>query len=84
MRHIPVAEFKDKLSEILAAAENGEDIVITRHGRDVIRLMPVAQDRMAQQRAAIEGLLTFREQLRAEGVRITPEELIAWKKEGRR
>lgn len=84
MRHVPIAQFKDKMSEIMAAAEAGEDIVITRHGRDYMRLVPVEEDRMARQRAAIDAMLKFREQLRAKGVRITPEEIVEWKNEGRR
>ncbi|WP_419809349.1 type II toxin-antitoxin system Phd/YefM family antitoxin [Sphingomonas sp.] len=84
MRHVPIAEFKDKLSEIVAAAEAGEDIVITRHGRDVVRLSGVEADRREQRRAALEGLVQFRDDLRGEGVRVTSDEWIAWKEEGRR
>ncbi|WP_353203969.1 type II toxin-antitoxin system Phd/YefM family antitoxin [Sphingomonas sp.] len=84
MRHVPIAQFKDKMSEIMAAAEAGEDVVITRHGRDYMKLVPVEEDRMARQRAAIAGLLELREELRAKGVRVSPEEIIAWKNEGRR
>lgn len=36
-----IAETKDKLSELIARAERGEDVVITRHGRAVVRLTPV-------------------------------------------
>lgn len=38
-----IAETKDRLSELIARAEKGEDVVITRHGRPVIRFTPVAQ-----------------------------------------
>ncbi|GGA44311.1 type II toxin-antitoxin system Phd/YefM family antitoxin [Sphingomonas psychrolutea] len=84
MRHVPIAQFKDKMSEIMAAAEAGEDVVITRHGRDYMKLVPVEEDRMARQRAAIAGLLELREELRAKGVRVSSEEIIEWKNEGRR
>lgn len=84
MRHVPIAQFKDKMSEIMAAAEAGEDIVITRHGRDYMKLVPVEEDRMARQRAAIASMLELREDLRKQGVRISSEEIIAWKNEGRR
>jgi prevent-host-death family protein len=40
MRHVPIAQFKDKMSEIMAAAEAGEDIIITRHGRNYMKLVP--------------------------------------------
>ncbi len=83
MRHVPIAEFKDRLSEIVAAAEAGEDIVITRHGRDVIRLVAVEQDVAARRRAAIEAMTTLREELRAKGVSVTREDVRDWIAEGR-
>jgi len=84
MRHVPIAEFKDKLSEIVAAAEAGEEIVITRHGREVVKLVAAGQDQGAQRRAALVGLIEMRESLRRSGVRVTQEELKSWKEEGRR
>ena len=33
-----IAETKDRLSELVARAEKGEEITITRHGRPVARL----------------------------------------------
>jgi prevent-host-death family protein len=36
-----VSEAKAKLSELLAAAERGEDVVIARGGHPVVRLMPM-------------------------------------------
>ena len=38
---VNVQEAKTRLSQILAAAENGEDVVIARDGRPVVRLVPV-------------------------------------------
>ena len=84
MRYVPIAQFKDKASEYVAAAEAGEDITITRHGREVVRLVAVHQDRQEQRRAAIESMIAYREKLRADGVSISADELIAWKNEGRR
>ena len=84
MRYVPIAQFKDRASEFVAAAEAGEDIVITRHGREAVRLVAVHQDRSAQRRAAIDALIATREDLRAKGVRISVDELIEWKNEGRR
>ncbi|WP_299655680.1 type II toxin-antitoxin system prevent-host-death family antitoxin [uncultured Jannaschia sp.] len=37
-----VAEAKAKLSELVAAAERGEEVVIARGGRPVVRLVPAA------------------------------------------
>jgi prevent-host-death family protein len=35
-------EAKTKLSQLVARAESGEEIVIARHGKPVARLVPVA------------------------------------------
>ena len=40
MRTVPVREAKAKFSELLRAAEGGEEIVITRNGRPSVRLVP--------------------------------------------
>jgi prevent-host-death family protein len=37
-----VLESKTKLSQLLAAAERGEDVVIARNGVPAVRLVPVA------------------------------------------
>lgn len=39
---VNVQEAKTRLSQILAQAENGEDIVIARDGMPIVRLVPVA------------------------------------------
>ena len=38
---ISVSDAKGQLTELVRRAEAGEDIVLTRHGHDVIRLAPV-------------------------------------------
>lgn len=86
MRHVPVATFKDKVSEFIAAAEQGDEIVITRHGKAAAKLVPIIdQDEVEERgRKAWEALAQLREELRAEGKTTTIEEMIAWKNEGRR
>ena len=86
MRHVPVATFKDKVSEFIAAAEQGQEIVITRHGKAAAKLVPITdQDEVeARGRKAWDALAQLREELRAEGKTATIEEMIAWKNEGRR
>ncbi len=86
MRHVPVATFKDKVSEFIAAAEQGDEIVITRHGKAAAKLVPIIdQDEVEERgRKAWEALAQLREELRAEGKTATVEEMIAWKNEGRR
>jgi len=45
-------EAKTHLSELLEKVEAGEEIVITRHGSPVAKLVPVRKETSAQQRAA--------------------------------
>jgi len=40
MREVGAFEAKNKLSELLDLAERGEEVVITRHGKEVARLVP--------------------------------------------
>ena len=83
MRHIPMAEFKDKVAETIAAAEAGEEIVITKHGRETVRLVPVDEERRRRQRAAVEALLALGEEVRAEHGPTSAAEIRAWIDEGR-
>lgn len=42
---VNVGEAKTRLSQLIAQAENGADVVIARHGQPAVRLMPVASRR---------------------------------------
>lgn len=86
-RHIPISEFKDRASELVAAVERGEDFVITRHGKPaakVVAVPPEDIDRRERVIAAFDKLATMRATMRAEGRSVTMQEIIAWKNEGRR
>src|SRR4028119_1622646 len=43
MTRVNVQEAKTRLSQLLAAAERGEEVVIARGGRPVVRLVPVEE-----------------------------------------
>jgi prevent-host-death family protein len=66
MQSIPIHQAKTQLSELIRAAEQGEEIVLTRHGKPVVRLVPergeqpssAERDRLAAQ--ALEDLRAFR------------------------
>jgi prevent-host-death family protein len=45
-------EAKTHLSELLEKVEAGEEIVITKHGTPVAKLVPVKKEASAEQRAA--------------------------------
>ena len=38
---IPVSEAKGQLTELVRRAEAGDEVVLTRHGQPVVRLVPV-------------------------------------------
>ena len=46
-RTVNVAEAKAHLSELIAAAEAGEDVVITKRGKAVVRLIAEPTSRIA-------------------------------------
>jgi prevent-host-death family protein len=41
MREVGAFEAKDKLDQLLDLVEQGEEIMITRHGKEVARLVPL-------------------------------------------
>ena len=64
MRQIGAFEAKNRLSELLAAVENGEEVTITKHGRPVARLVPFARHDQARVAAAIAELRELRRHVR--------------------
>ncbi len=58
MLDVPIHEAKAKLSSLIALAEKGEEVVFTRHGKRVVRLMAetVVDDRAAR-RSKAEALV---------------------------
>lgn len=78
MTVVKVGEAKTRLSELLARGEAGEDVVIARGDEPVARLVRVRRDRDA--RDAIADLLAARAGLAP----TSPEEIDAWRREGRR
>lgn len=83
MREIGAFEAKNKLGQLLDLVERGEEVVITRHGRQVARLLPAkAVPGREEARAAARRI---RE--RAERLRLGPFDWAEWKAfrdEGRR
>ncbi|MFN0316705.1 MAG: type II toxin-antitoxin system Phd/YefM family antitoxin [Burkholderiales bacterium] len=58
MRIVSLAAAKAQLSELIHQAEQGEEILITRHGQPVVRLSPVEQPKRA-----VAPRASFREKL---------------------
>jgi prevent-host-death family protein len=59
METIGLFEAKTHLSELVARAERGEEVVITRHNKAVAKLVPIvaAETDAASRRAAVNALL---------------------------
>jgi prevent-host-death family protein len=83
MQEIGAFEAKNTLGSLLDRAENGEEIVITRRGKPVARLVPANPgfDR-EKARAAVQELMELRTKLK--GPPLTWEEIKALRDEGRR
>jgi prevent-host-death family protein len=80
MREIQASDAKARFAELLDDVERGETIVITRHGRAIARLEP----EVAQRQAEISEALASIKALRQQTGRVTVEELLSARDEGRR
>lgn len=80
MREIQASEAKTHLPRLLSEVEAGETIVITRHGRPIARLAPVVEDRAARIAKLKEKIAELRKTM----PRLTVEEILSARDEGRR
>ena len=78
MREIQSSEVKARLPQFLDAVEQGETIIITRHGRAVAHLVPAPACDHDRVRRALEGIAT----LRKTTDRVPLDELLLDKHEG--
>jgi prevent-host-death family protein len=60
MKTVGTFEAKTHLSTLLEQVERGEEITITRHGREVARLVPVGAVSRDRLEGTVERLKTFR------------------------
>ena len=80
MKQIQASEAKAKLAELLDEVENGETVVITRHGKAIARLVPDEEAHRADARRAMDEI----EAARKHAPRVTKVEILAWRDEGRK
>jgi prevent-host-death family protein len=80
MKHIKSSEAKARFSELLDEVEQGETITITRHGKVIAHILPDEAYRRARAKKAIEEIM----EARKTAPRVTTEEILAWRDEGRR
>lgn len=76
-------EAKTKFSELLDKVEQGEEVVITRHGKVVARLVSQRPE-VDGGRDLVNEIMSFRERLRSEGFSFPRDEIIAMRDMGRR
>jgi prevent-host-death family protein len=62
MHAMSLAQAKARLSELLNAVESGQEVVITRHGRPVARVLPAG---VAKQALPLARLAKLRKRLPA-------------------
>ena len=63
MRHVSLAHAKAHLSDLMAKVEAGEEVIITRHGKPVAHVRPVAAQK---EPLDCEALAAFRATLPAQ------------------
>jgi prevent-host-death family protein len=78
MKELTAVEAKVKFGAVLDAVERGEEIVVTRNGKVVARIVP-ANDPGMSQAEAVERLKSF-----ADGITLGGLDLRAMRDEGRR
>lgn len=86
MESIGLFEAKTHLSELIARAERGEEVIITRHNKPVAKLVPVTEqpsfDR-EKRRQAIEAMTALRAELSQSHGTMTTEEIVGLVRDGR-
>jgi len=55
--NISVSEAKGKLTDLVRRAEDGDEVVLTRHGRPAVRLVPVARRPSRDEKRALLNAL---------------------------
>jgi prevent-host-death family protein len=78
MGTVSAYESKTHLPRLLRAAEQGETVIITRHGRPVAQLGPVKEHDREEVLAVIERM----KRARAKRAKVSVEEILAWRHEG--
>lgn len=84
MKHVGIFEAKTNLSSLVDEAEKGQEIIITRHGKPVAKLVtyaPQPDADMVEKRK--RALLELREMARKRKTRTSLKMIKSWIDEGR-
>jgi prevent-host-death family protein len=80
MKQVQFSIAKAQLSDLIDEVERGETVVITRHGKPVVRLMREEDGRRADALVAMAKIKELRKQTKG----ATIEEILTWRDEGRK
>jgi prevent-host-death family protein len=64
MQTVPIHQAKSQLSELIRAVEQGEEVVLTRHGKRVIRLIKEPESEQPSIEARRQAIMAELEALR--------------------
>ncbi len=78
--HVPVHEAKAKFSEMIRRAGEGEELIITSHGKPVAKIVPAEAPKLSGA-DAVNLILDLRKSLKGSATR---DEIVEWIHEGRR
>jgi prevent-host-death family protein len=84
MKHVGIFDAKTHLSSLIEEVESGREIIITRHGKPVAKLVQaddrLTADSIARRRQAIARIKQIASELK---INPTHDEIKAWINEGR-
>jgi prevent-host-death family protein len=80
MREIQASEAKAHLPQLLDDVERGETLIITRHGRAIARIVPEVDRRQEEVDKALASIRALRQR----NAKVTVEELLSAREEGRK
>lgn len=87
MDTIGLFEAKTHLSELVARAERGEEVIITRHNKPVAKIVPIGEvpaELVERRRRAVAAMQAIGAEVAAGSGPITQDEILDWIREGRR
>ena len=81
---ITAFDAKNRLGRLLDRVAAGEELVITRHGEPVARLVPIDKQTAEPTNLALATFRAVRTSLAEAGTKVSRDEVRSWKNEGRR
>ena len=84
MKHVGMFEAKTNLSALVEEVEKGGQVVITRHGKPVAKLVRAHPELTEEEKAErLKALRDIRKRANELRINATPEEIKEWINEGR-